>query len=124
MEIQYLRTVTRLLLHLSLHDVHRIQEWDRQSLAVSLNPIILHLLRRRKIDDGRMRMFSDFPYRSALHRQSLDMIVEFAMGVIKFTGFFQELQVSIHSILNIRIEHLEFLHDFLSRVNLCILAKG
>ena len=71
-----------------------------------------------------MRMFSDFPHRSAFHRQSLDAVVEFAMGAIKLTGFFQKLQISIHCILNIRIEHLELLHDFLSRVNLCILAKG
>ena len=66
--------------------------------CVEETAIILHLLRRRKIDDGGMRMFSDFPYRSALHRQSLDLIVELAMGAIKLTGFFQELQVSIHSI--------------------------
>ena len=71
-----------------------------------------------------MRMLSDFPHRSALHRQSLDAVVELAMGAVKLTGFFQELQVSIHSILNIRIKHLELFHDFLSRVNLCILAKG
>ena len=71
-----------------------------------------------------MKMFSDFPHRSALHRQSLDAVVELAMGAIKLTGLFQELQVSIHSILNIRIEHLELLHDFLFRVNLCILTKG
>ena len=124
MKIHHLRKVTRLLLHRSLHDVHRIQEWDRQSLAVSLNPVILHLLRRRKIDDCGMRMFSDFPHRSALHRQSLNAVVELAMGAIKLTSFFQELQISIHSILDIRIEHLELFHDFLSRVNLRILAKG
>ena len=64
------------------------------------------------------------PHRPALHRQSLDFVVELAVGLIERTSLFQEPEVPVDGILYVGIEHLKLLHDFLTRVYLGILAKG
>ena len=63
-------------------------------------------------------------HHTALHRQRLNLLVKLPVRIIKVAYLTQEGDFLVDLVPDVAVEHLEFLHNLLTRIDLGVFTEG